>query len=45
MITHYRPILYMDFLDAGELVVVERPLVDVLSELPPAYFKHKYGAS
>lgn len=45
MITHYRPILYVDFLAAGELVVVERPLVDVLATLPPAYFKHKYGAS
>ncbi|KAG5719325.1 U3 small nucleolar RNA-associated protein 4 [Termitomyces sp. T112] len=45
IITHYRPILYLDFLASGELVVVERPLVDVLSHLPPAYFKHKYGAS
>lgn len=45
MVTHYRPILGVDFLGEGELVVVERPLVDVLSTLPPAYFKHKYGAS
>jgi U3 small nucleolar RNA-associated protein 4 len=45
MITHFRPILFVDFLTAGELVVVERPLVDVLSTLPPAYFRHKYGAS
>ncbi|KAG6902800.1 hypothetical protein C0995_011287 [Termitomyces sp. Mi166 len=45
MITHYRPILRLDFLANGELVVVERPLVDVLSDLPPAYFKHKYGTS
>ncbi|KAG6866810.1 hypothetical protein C0991_008746 [Blastosporella zonata] len=45
MIMHYRPILYLDFLAGGELLVVERPLVDVLSDLPPAYFKHKYGAS
>ncbi|KAG6845653.1 hypothetical protein H0H87_005860 [Tephrocybe sp. NHM501043] len=45
MIMHYRPILGLDFLAGGELVVVERPLVDVLSDLPPAYFKHKYGAS
>ncbi|KXN83554.1 U3 small nucleolar RNA-associated protein 4 [Leucoagaricus sp. SymC.cos] len=45
LITHYRPILHADFLSDGELVVVERPLVDVLSTLPPAYFKHKYGAS
>ncbi|KAG6885935.1 hypothetical protein C0993_007437 [Termitomyces sp. T159_Od127] len=45
MIAHYRPILYLDFLARGEIVVVERPLVDVLSDLPPAYFRHKYGAS
>ncbi|KAG6911760.1 hypothetical protein DXG01_000006 [Tephrocybe rancida] len=45
MIMHYRPILHLDFLAGGELVVVERPLVDVLSDLPPAYFKHKYGTS
>lgn len=45
MVTHYRPILHVDFLGPGELVVVERPLVDVLATLPPAYFKPKYGAS
>ncbi|KAG9223033.1 hypothetical protein PLEOSDRAFT_1074877 [Pleurotus ostreatus PC15] len=45
MITQYRPILYVDFVASGELVVVERPLVDVLATLPPAYFKPKYGAS
>ncbi|KAF5355975.1 hypothetical protein D9756_004245 [Leucocoprinus leucothites] len=45
LITHYRPILHVDFLSHREIVVVERPLVDVLSTLPPAYFKHKYGSS
>ncbi|KAJ6509309.1 WD40-repeat-containing domain protein [Mycena vitilis] len=45
MVTHYRPILHVDFLAPGELVVIERPLVDVLAALPPAYFVHKYGAS
>ncbi|KAK0465326.1 WD40-repeat-containing domain protein [Desarmillaria tabescens] len=45
MITHFRPILHADFISPGELVVVERPLVDVLATLPPAYFRHKYGAS
>jgi U3 small nucleolar RNA-associated protein 4 len=48
MITTYRPMLCVDRVngsDAGssELVVVERPLVDVLATLPPAYFKHRYG--
>ncbi|KAF9557862.1 WD40 repeat-like protein [Agrocybe pediades] len=45
MVTQYRPILCCDFLSRDELAVVERPLVDVLLTLPPAYFKHKYGAS
>ncbi|THH26656.1 hypothetical protein EUX98_g7537 [Antrodiella citrinella] len=45
LITTYRPILFADFIAPGELVVVERPLVDVLARLPPAYFKPKYGAS
>ncbi|TRM61425.1 WD40-repeat-containing domain protein [Schizophyllum amplum] len=45
MVTHYRPVLHVDYLESGELVVVERPLVDVLALLPPAYFKHRYGAS
>ncbi|KAI0336048.1 WD40 repeat-like protein [Cubamyces sp. BRFM 1775] len=45
LITHYRPLLFVDFIAPGELVVVERPLVDVLAKLPPAYFKPKYGAS
>lgn len=45
MITQYRPIMLCDFLGRDELVVVERPLVDVLATLPPAYYKAKYGAS
>ncbi|KAH7921958.1 WD40 repeat-like protein [Leucogyrophana mollusca] len=45
MITHFRPILALDFLGPAELVVVERPLVDVLSKLPPAFFKPKYGST
>jgi len=45
MVTHYRPILHVDFLGPGELLVVERPLIDVLATLPPAYFKPKYGVS
>ncbi|KAL5518589.1 UTP4 [Sanghuangporus vaninii] len=43
LVTRYRPILRVDFLDAGELLVVERPLLDVLRGLPPAFFKPKYG--
>ena len=42
-VTRYRPILFADFLRANELVVVERPLVDLMATLPPAFFKPKYG--
>lgn len=45
LVTHYRPLLFVDFIGPGELVVVERPLVDVLAKLPPAFFKPKYGAT
>ncbi|EAU93462.1 U3 small nucleolar RNA-associated protein 4 [Coprinopsis cinerea okayama7 len=45
MVMTYRPILCADLLSSEELVVVERPLVDVLATLPPAYFKHRYGKS
>ena len=43
LMARYRPILCADFLDAGELLVVERPLMDLLQALPPAFFKPKYG--
>ena len=45
VLTHYRPLLFVDFLDCGEMIVVERPLVDVMSAMPPAFFKPKYGSS
>jgi len=45
VLTRYRPLLFVDFLDCGELIVVERPLVDVMSVMPPAFFKPKYGSS
>ncbi|EIN13583.1 WD40 repeat-like protein [Punctularia strigosozonata HHB-11173 SS5] len=45
VVTHYRPILALDFFGPREMVVVERPLVDVLARLPPAYFRPKYGRS
>jgi U3 small nucleolar RNA-associated protein 4 len=45
LVTQYRQILLAEFLAPGELVVVERPLTDVLMNLPPAYYRPKYGAS
>ncbi|KAH7104113.1 WD40 repeat-like protein [Auriculariales sp. MPI-PUGE-AT-0066] len=43
--TQYRPLLFLGFMGDGDMVVVERPYVDILASLPPAYSKHKYGAS
>lgn len=43
VVTHFRPILFTGFIGPKELVIVERPLVDVMSRLPPAFFKPKYG--
>ncbi|KAG9075096.1 U3 small nucleolar RNA-associated protein [Ceratobasidium sp. UAMH 11750] len=45
IVTKFRPVLLVDFCEEGEMVVVERPLVDLLATLPPAYHKPKYGAS
>lgn len=45
VLTHYRPLLFADFLECGEMIVVERPWVDVMSTMPPAFFKPKYGSS
>ncbi|KAF9480459.1 WD40 repeat-like protein [Pholiota conissans] len=45
MVTTYRPIACCDFVGKDELVIVERPLVDVLLTLPPPFYKHKYGTS
>ena len=45
LVTQYRQILLAEFLAPGELVVVERPLTDVLVNLPPAYYRPKYGVS
>ncbi|CCA72004.1 related to UTP4-U3 snoRNP protein [Serendipita indica DSM 11827] len=44
MTDKYRNLLGVQFLNAEEMIVVERPLLDVLSTLPPAYFKPKYGS-
>lgn len=41
--TKYRNLLAVDFLDPKEMVIVERSFMDVMSKLPPAYFKVKYG--
>lgn len=44
VVTRYRPILLAEYVGPGELVIIERPLLDLLEILPPAYYKPKYGS-
>ncbi|XP_036297268.1 U3 small nucleolar RNA-associated protein 4 homolog isoform X6 [Pipistrellus kuhlii] len=39
----YKPLLFMDLLDEGTLVAVERPLDDIIAQLPPPIKKKKFG--
>ncbi|XP_063801989.1 U3 small nucleolar RNA-associated protein 4 homolog [Pseudophryne corroboree] len=39
----YQPLLFMDLLDDGELVLVERPIRDILAQLPPPMKEKKFG--
>jgi len=44
VITKYRDIMLVDSLGPKELIVVERPAVDILQNLRPAYYRPKYGS-
>lgn len=39
----FQPLLFMDLLDDGELVLVERPLIDILTQLPPPMKQNKFA--
>ncbi|XP_068115701.1 U3 small nucleolar RNA-associated protein 4 homolog isoform X2 [Hyperolius riggenbachi] len=39
----YQPLLFMDLLENGELVLVERPISDILAQLPPPIKQKKFG--
>ncbi|BEJ03180.1 hypothetical protein CcaverHIS641_0103550 [Cutaneotrichosporon cavernicola] len=41
----FRSVVGADWLADGELVLVERPYADFVSELPPAFWTGKYGRS
>lgn len=43
VINRYRPLSFVDFLDENELLIVETPWLKVLSRLPGALQRHKYG--
>ncbi|XP_038223847.1 U3 small nucleolar RNA-associated protein 4 homolog isoform X1 [Dermochelys coriacea] len=39
----YQPLLFVDLLEEGSLVVVERPLMDIKTQLPPPVQQKKFG--
>ncbi|KAM4018697.1 U3 small nucleolar RNA-associated protein 4 homolog [Anomaloglossus baeobatrachus] len=39
----FQPLLFMDLLDDGELVLVERPLTDIITRLPPPMKQKKFA--
>lgn len=39
----YQQILYTGFIDANEMVVVERPKFSMLEKLPPSFYKPHFG--
>nr|XP_020138318.1 U3 small nucleolar RNA-associated protein 4 homolog isoform X2 [Microcebus murinus] len=39
----YKPLLFLDLLDERTLVAVERPLDDIIAQLPPPIKKKKFG--
>ncbi len=45
LLTVYKPLLFLEFVGAGELVVVERPWLSISQNLPDPFFRHKYRRS
>nr|CAG8600027.1 14375_t:CDS:10 [Entrophospora candida] len=43
LVTRYKQIMYLDFISPDSLVIVEKTLVDILEQLPPAFYVSKYG--
>ena len=43
LIKRYQPLLFLGFAESEKLVVVERPWLNVMQNLPPPLFRQKYG--
>ncbi|KAG1689593.1 hypothetical protein DVH05_002102 [Phytophthora capsici] len=43
VVNRYRPLAFVDFVAENEMVIVETPWLKVLSRLPGALHRHKYG--
>ncbi|KAL4093591.1 hypothetical protein PRIC1_011023 [Phytophthora ramorum] len=43
VVNRYRPISFVNFVEENEMIIVETPWLKVLSRLPGALHRHKYG--
>ncbi|GMF28150.1 unnamed protein product [Phytophthora lilii] len=43
VVNRYRPLSFVDFVAENEMIIVETPWLKVLSRLPGALHRHKYG--
>ncbi|CAI5721613.1 unnamed protein product [Hyaloperonospora brassicae] len=43
VVNRYRPLSFIDFVAENEMIIVETPWLKVLSRLPGALHRHKYG--
>lgn len=39
----YQPVLFLDFVNQGDMIVVEKPYFSMLSQMAPAFSAKKYG--
>ncbi|OUM69505.1 hypothetical protein PIROE2DRAFT_38084, partial [Piromyces sp. E2] len=43
VITRYKQVMFMDYINDSESVIVERPWFSILEKLPQSFYRHKYG--
>lgn len=42
-VRRYQPILFLDYINGQELVIIERPWLSVMNALPPKLYRHRFG--
>lgn len=45
IVTQYRPLLYYGYTEDGQPVVVRRDWEQIIEDLPPAFYRRKYGSN
>ncbi len=43
LVTRYQTLMYLNFIEHNQLVIVERSFTSILENLPPSFYKAKYG--